>query len=85
MDVVMQLVQTLGFPVAACIGVGIVFYKLLVRVMDENAEREEKYQTMLTEYGAKMSEISRALVDIKNDVSDIHHKLDEESCNHTSP
>ena len=78
MDVVMQIVQTLGFPVAACIGVGVVFYKLLVRVMDENADREAKYQTMLTEYGAKMSESSRALVDIKNDVSDIHHKLDEE-------
>lgn len=77
MDVVMQIVQTLGFPVAACIGVGVVFYKLLVRVMDENADREAKYQTMLTEYGAKMSEISRALVDIKNDVSDIHHKLDD--------
>lgn len=78
MDVVLQIVQTLGFPVAACIGVGMVFYKLLVRVMDENADREAKYQTMLTEYGAKMSEISRALVDIKNDVSDIHRKLDEE-------
>lgn len=78
MDVVMQIVQTLGFPVAACVGVGVVFYKLLVRVMDENADREAKYQTMLTEYGAKMSEISRALVDIKNDVSDIHHKLDEQ-------
>ena len=77
MDVVMQIIQTLGFPVAACIGVGVVFYKLLVRVMDENADRESKYQTMLTEYGAKMSEISRALAEIKNDVSDIHHKLDE--------
>lgn len=76
MDVVLQIVQTLGFPVAACIGVGVVFYKLLVRVMDENADREAKYQTMLTEYGAKMSEISRALVEIKNDVNDIHHKLD---------
>ena len=54
MDVVMQLVQTVGFPVAACIGVGVVFYKLLVRVMDENADREAKYQTMLTEYGANM-------------------------------
>ena len=78
MDVIMQIVQTLGFPVAACVGVGIVFYKLLVRVMDENADREAKYQTMLTEYGAKMSEISKALVEIKNDVSDIHDKLDEE-------
>ena len=78
MDVVMQIIQTLGFPVAACVGVGVVFYKLLVRVMDENADREAKYQTMLTEYGAKMSEISRALVEIKNDVSDIHHKLDAE-------
>ena len=78
MDVVMQLVQTLGFPVAACIGVGVVFYKLLVRVMDENADREEKYQTMLTEYGAKMSEISKALVEIKKEENEGHRKLDEE-------
>ena len=77
MDVMLNIIQTLGFPIAACVGVGFVFYKLLVRVMDENASREEKYQTMLTEYGAKMSEISKALAEIKNDVSDIQQKLDE--------
>lgn len=58
MEQFIQVVQTQGFPIAVAGAIGFVFYKVLLRVMDENKTREEKYQTLLTSYGEKMAEIS---------------------------
>lgn len=67
----MAFVQTLGFPIAAAVAVGIVFYKILLRVMDENKQREENYQKLLVAYGEKMGEISQALAEIKGDICEM--------------
>lgn len=71
MDTVTQLIQTLGFPVACVVFMGWFCYKYINRIMDENKDREARYQEMLTTYGNKMAEISEALVEIKNDIGDL--------------
>ena len=71
MEQVMQIIQTLGFPIAIVIFLGFFCWKFIVRIMDENKERETCYRNMLTNYGEKMAEISKALVEIKNDISDV--------------
>ena len=71
MEQVMQIIQTLGFPIAIVIFLVFFCWMFIVRIMDENIERETCYRNMLTNYGEKMAEISKALVEIKNDIGDV--------------
>ena len=77
MEQVMQIIQTLGFPIAIVIFLGFFCWKFIVRIMDENKERETCYRGMLTNYGEKMAEISKALVEIKNDMDDVKRTVVE--------
>lgn len=70
---VQQIIQSLGFPVACVVFLGWFCYKYINRIMDENQSREARYQEMLTNYGTKMAEISKALAEIKNDIGDLKH------------
>jgi len=78
MEVVIQFIQTLGFPIAVAVAVGFIFYKVLIRVMDENKQREENYQKLLVDYGAKMGEITAALAEIKGDICEIKNTKEQE-------
>lgn len=71
MENVLQIIQTLGFPIACVVFLGWFVYKYINRIMDENKSREDHYQELLTNYGEKMAEISKALAEIKNDINDI--------------
>lgn len=71
MDAVVQIVQTLGFPIACVVFLGAFIYKYVTRIMDENKAREDNYRSMLAEYGAKMAEIANALATIQADIKTI--------------
>ena len=77
MEQVMQIIQTLGFPIAIVIFLGFFCWKFIVRIMDENKERETCYRNMLTNYGEKMAALSKALVEIKNDIGDVKRTVAE--------
>jgi len=62
---------TVGFPILSAVAIGFVFYKVIVRIMDENKVREENYQKLLLDYGEKMGEITSALAEMKGDISEI--------------
>lgn len=69
MEGVIDIIAKFGFPIAACLGIGYVFYKIIIRIMDENKAREEKW----TEQSAKMIEAnnnySNTLKDVANTIN----------------
>lgn len=71
METFLSVIQTVGFPIACVIGLSWFGAKYVGRIMDENKEREAKYQQMLVSYGEKMSQIAASLAEITNEVSDI--------------
>ena len=77
MEQITQIIQTLGFPIAIVIFLGFFCWKFIVRIMDENKERETCYRNMLMNYGEKMAEISEALAEVKNDMSDVKRTVVE--------
>lgn len=66
MESLVKVVETLGFPIACVVLLGYVGYKYLNRIMDENQQREKRYQDLLEDYADKMGEITKALTEIKN-------------------
>ena len=83
MDVntVSQWIQTLGFPIAVCVGLGFFCFRFITRIQDENKareeayqKREESYQGLLMTYGEKMAEISSSLERITLELNEMKQK-----------
>jgi len=84
MDAVINIIQSLGFPIACVIGLGWFLWRFVERIMDENKEREAKYQEMvsennkaLTEYGRNLATITSTLERMENKFEDCESKLVE--------
>lgn len=64
-----DIITQLGFPIGAAIAVGFLFYKIIIRILDENKERENK----LNEQSSKMIEAnnnySNTLKDVANTIN----------------
>ena len=61
MDVV-ELISTLGFPIACCVAIGIVFYQMLNKVLTDSKERENNLMSLTREISTKIAELG-AIVD----------------------
>lgn len=64
MDAVINVIQSLGFPIACVIGLGWFLWRFVERIMDENKSREEKYQEMVSENNSALAEYGRNLTTI---------------------
>lgn len=66
MESIIQIIQTLGFPVACVIFLCLFVYKYINRIMDENKAREDRYQDMIQEYGSNLATITTTLERMEN-------------------
>lgn len=75
-ETLVNLIQTLGFPIA--IAAAMMWYtsKITTRNMDEAKERESNYQKILVDYGARMTQMSEVLSLMNKNLADarIEHK-----------
>ena len=69
MEAVIDIIAKLGFPIAACIIIGYVFYKVMIRTMDENKEREDKQREQSDKMIEANNNYSNALKDVANTVN----------------
>lgn len=56
MDII-ELISTLGFPIACCVAVGIVFYQMLNKVLADSKERETSLMNLTREISSKIAEL----------------------------
>ena len=72
-----DIISTLGFPIACCVAVGVVFYQMLVKMMADSKERENNLMTLTREISSKIAELG-AIVD-KNTtaISVMNEKLEK--------
>ena len=72
-----EIISTLGFPIACCVAVGVVFYQMLVKMMADSKERENNLMTLTREISSKIAELG-AIVD-KNTtaISVMNEKLEK--------
>lgn len=77
MESIVSVVQSLGFPVACVIGLGIFVWKFVERIMDENKEREGKYQEMVSENNKALAEYGRNLATITSTLERMENKFED--------
>ena len=65
-----QVIQSLGFPIAIAAVMLWYMSKITTRNMDEAKERETNYQKILTEYGIQMRQLSEVLLKVNSNLAD---------------
>lgn len=75
MNDITTLINTLGFPIAMCVGVGFYFTKILNRLLEENKLREEKFFQQLAENNQTMDKFNETLIKIDSRIESIETKI----------
>lgn len=68
MENIIDVITKVGFPIAVCIGLGIVFYKIIIRIMDENKEREQASRESQEKLSNSLSDVAQT-IEKSNDVN----------------
>ena len=55
MEVLIELIPTLGFPIVCCVAIGICFYRILMMVLADGKEREKNLMFLTREISSKIA------------------------------
>ena len=75
MDNAIQIISTLGFPIAACIGVSFAFFKFYKNGEQRNKEREDAYLEQISKFTVALDKINEILIKVNERLDDIERKL----------
>ena len=77
MDVLIELIPTLGFPIVCCVAVGICFYQMLNKVMADSKERENNLMNLTREISTKVAELGQIVDKNTEAISVMNEKLEK--------
>ena len=69
--VILEIISTVGFPIACVVALFFFIYKL----QQESVKREERLMAIIEEYGSKLAEITATINSI-NDKIDRYHMME---------
>lgn len=59
MTEIIEIISTLGFPIACCVAIGVVFYQMLNKVLSDSKERENSLMALTREISTKIAELGQ--------------------------
>lgn len=59
MDMAVQMISTVGFPIVAVIGMAFFFYKMWIQQNQQNVKREETLMSLVRELSTNLAELGR--------------------------
>lgn len=77
MNEIAQLISTLGFPIACCVAVGVVFYQMLNKVLMDSKERETSLMNLTREISSKIAELGQIVDKNTEAISVMNEKLEK--------
>lgn len=72
-----QLINTLGFPVACSVVLGIALWKVFLRIVEDSAAREERLNKQVDKFGTSLDSFNATLAVFGTRVDSMESKLDE--------
>ena len=76
MDIV-EIISTLGFPIACCVAVGVVFYQMLNKVLVDSKEREINLMNLTREISTKIAELGQIVDKNTEAISVMNEKIEK--------
>lgn len=76
MTEMIEIISTLGFPIACCVAVGIVFYQMLNKVLTDSKERENNLMNLTREISTKIAELGKIVDKNTEAISIMNEKLE---------
>lgn len=77
MQSLIELIPTLGFPIVCCVAVGICFYQMLNKVLNDSKEREVSLMNLTKEISSKVSELGQIVDKNTQALSILNEKLEK--------
>lgn len=72
-----EIISTLGFPIACCVAVGVVFYQMLNKVLADSKEREDKLMNLTREISLKIMELGQIVDKNTEAISVMNEKIEK--------
>ena len=76
MDIV-ELISTVGFPIACCVAVGLVFYQMLNKVLQDSKERENNLMQLTRDISTKIAELGQIVDKNTQAISVMNEKIEK--------
>ena len=77
MDVLIELIPTLGFPIVCCVAIGICFYRILMMVLAESKEREQNLMNLTRDISTKIAELGQIVDKNTEAISVMNEKIEQ--------
>ena len=77
MEMLIELIPTLGFPIVCCVAVGICFYQMLNKVLTDSKERENNLMNLTREISSKIAELGQIVDKNTESISIMNEKLEK--------
>ena len=77
MEMLIELIPTLGFPIICCVAVGVCFYQMLNKVLTDSKERENNLMALTREISSKIAELGQIVDKNTEAISVMNEKIDD--------
>ena len=77
MEMLIELIPTLGFPIVCCVAIGICFYRILMMVLADGKEREKNLMALTREISTKVADLGQIVDKNTEAISVMNEKLDQ--------
>ena len=77
MEMLIELIPTLGFPIVCCVAVGICFYQMLNKVLSASKERENNLMALTREISLKIAELGQIVDKNTQAISVMNEKIEK--------
>ena len=77
MEMMVELIPTLGFPIVCCVAVGICFYRILMMVLADGKEREKNLMALTREISSKVADLGQIVDKNTEAISVMNEKIEK--------
>ena len=77
MEMLVELIPTLGFPIICCLAIGMCFYRILMMVLTDGKEREKNLMDLTREISTKIAELGQIVDKNTESISVMNERIEK--------